>query len=75
MSGSAPPTEIIDLQLNADRRARTRGHRLGPWEDRNDDSALAARAVCKTCGRVAYIRFEAGLSGAAGAALTEGCIT
>jgi hypothetical protein len=54
-------------------RARARGHELGPWEAPAGEESVARRAVCRRCGRVAYVRSEAGMAGSAGEALTEGC--
>jgi hypothetical protein len=64
---------IEDLCAAAEDRARDLGHRLGAWEDRSDELAIARRASCSVCGNVAYVRIEPNLLGGAGAALTERC--
>jgi hypothetical protein len=64
---------IDELCAAAEDRARSFGHRLGRWEDRSDELAIARCATCEVCGGVAYVRVEPNLSGGAGAALTERC--
>jgi hypothetical protein len=54
-------------------RARAQGHELGPWEEPAGEESIAWRAVCRRCGRVAYVRSESGMAGSAGEALTESC--
>lgn len=64
---------IDELCAAAGERARSLGHRLGDWEDRTNELAIARRAWCSVCGSVAYVRIEPNLYGGAGAALTERC--
>jgi hypothetical protein len=52
---------------------RALGHDLGDWDDRSEGSVRAHRATCASCGRIAYVRVEGGLSGAAGSACRELC--
>jgi len=66
----------VDLQGMseiAEEKARAQGHELGPWEAPAGEEEIARRAVCSRCGRVAYVRFETGMAGSAGDALTESC--
>jgi hypothetical protein len=68
-------TTIDDLCALVEARARSLGHRLEPWQD-PDEGATAARLTrCTICGRVAYVRIERGMLGAAGAAYVEACST
>jgi hypothetical protein len=73
---SLPLVAGVDLEGMSEiagERARAQGHELGPWEAPAGDEAIALRAVCRRCGRVAYVRAEGGMAGSAGDALTEGC--
>jgi hypothetical protein len=65
--------DLDDLSQMAEEAADAHGHDLGPWEAAPGEEAVARRAVCHRCGRVAYIRSESGIAGTAGAALTETC--
>jgi hypothetical protein len=65
--------DVEDLSEMAGERARGRGHELGPWEPPAGEEAVALRAVCRRCGRVAYVRSESGMAGTAGEALSEDC--
>ena len=51
---------------------QNRGHVLDGWVAPRGDQA-SARAVCRHCGRTVNVRSESGLTGVAGAALTERC--
>jgi hypothetical protein len=57
----------------AEEKARAHGHDLGPWEAPVGEEAIARRAVCRRCGRVAYVRSERGMAGSTGDALTDSC--
>jgi hypothetical protein len=66
----------VDLQSMseiAEEMALAHGHDLGPWEAPTGEEAIARRALCRRCGRVAYVRSETGMAGSAGDALTECC--
>ncbi|HEY7074349.1 MAG TPA: hypothetical protein VH418_03225 [Solirubrobacteraceae bacterium] len=65
--------ELEDLTQMAEHAARARGHELGGWDAPAGEETIALRAVCRRCGRVAYIRSEGGLAGTAGDALSETC--
>lgn len=62
-----------ELCVAASERAHARGHELGGWSEPPEEEGIARAAACVRCGRVAYVRSEGGLVGAAGAALTEAC--
>ena len=64
---------LVDLCESAEDAARSGGHDLGAWEAPPGEESLARSATCRRCGRVAYVRAEAPLAGAAGPALTEPC--
>lgn len=64
---------LDDLCQNADDAARSGGHDLGEWAAPPGEESLARSATCRRCGRVAYVRAESLLAGAAGPALTERC--
>ena len=73
---SLPLVAGVDLDGLSDiagERARAQGHELGPWEAPAGEESIALRAVCRRCGRVAYVRSESGMAGSAGDALTESC--
>jgi hypothetical protein len=53
--------------------AREQGHELGAWRAPPGEENVARTATCVRCGRLAYVRSESGLAGAAGEALTEPC--
>jgi len=65
--------DLEDLRQMAEAATLAGGHELGGWEAPPGEEAIALRAVCRRCGRIAYIRSEAGLAGTAGDALTEPC--
>jgi hypothetical protein len=67
--------DLESLSGIAEERAGARGHELGPWEAPAGEEDVALRAVCRRCGRVAYVRSEGGMAGSAGDALTEACST
>jgi hypothetical protein len=64
---------LDDLCQNAEDAARSGGHQLGEWAAPPGEESLARSATCRRCGRVAYVRAESSLLGAAGPALTEPC--
>jgi hypothetical protein len=64
---------LDDVCAMAADAARAQGHDLGPWEAPPGEEAVARMAACRRCGRVAYVRSESGLAGAAGEVLTERC--
>ncbi len=64
---------LDELCQNAEDAARFGGHDLGEWETPPGEESLARSATCRRCGRVAYVRAESSLAGAAGPALTEPC--
>ena len=64
---------LYDLSTATVERAKNLGHRLGAWEELSEEGATARRTVCEACGRVAYVRIEGGLFGAAGGACTDRC--
>ena len=43
------------------------------WGAPTGEGTIARSAVCRLCGRVAYVRSESGFGGAAGEALTQTC--
>lgn len=53
--------------------ARRRGHDLAGWAPGADGDLRAQRAVCRSCGKVAYVRVGSGMSGLAGEALMQPC--
>lgn len=53
--------------------AQLKGHDLGDWEAPDGEEAVARRAICRRCGKVAYVRSEGALAGTGGAALTVSC--
>ena len=64
---------LDDLCQSAGDMARAGGHDLGEWEAPEGEETFARSAVCRRCGRVAYVRSEPAMAGAAGPALTEPC--
>ena len=70
MSESMAVDELCAL---VEERTRLLGHRLEEWQIVDDGGAIARRARCSICGRVAYVRSERGLLGAAGPAYAEPC--
>lgn len=64
---------LDDLCQSAEDEACSGGHDLGDWEAPPGEESLARSAACRRCGRVAYVRAELSLAGAAGPALTEPC--
>jgi hypothetical protein len=68
-------TSVDELCTLVEKRARSLGHRLGPWQERVDKVTASRHATCTICGRVVYVRIEGGLLGAAGAAAVEECST
>ncbi len=64
---------LDDLCQSAEDAARSGGHDLGKWAAPEGEESLARSAVCRRCGRGAYVRAEPLLLGAAGPALTESC--
>jgi hypothetical protein len=64
---------LDDLCQSAEDAALAGGHELGEWEAAEGEESLARSAVCRRCGRVAYVRAEPAMAGAAGPALTEAC--
>jgi hypothetical protein len=64
---------LEDLTRMAEEFTRARGHVLGKWEAPPGEQTIARRAVCRRCGRIAYVRSEDGLAGTGGSALTEAC--
>jgi hypothetical protein len=64
---------LEDLCESVEDAARAGGHDLGDWESPAGEESLARSAVCRRCGRVAYVRAEPSLAGAAGPALNEPC--
>jgi hypothetical protein len=72
-TGPGERSDSDDLCALAADRARARGHELGPWTPMPGEEAIARTASCTRCGRVAYVRFESALVGAAGPALTDSC--
>lgn len=64
---------VEELCALVEERARSLGHRLEPWEDTGEGVTASRRTSCAICGRVAYVRIEGGLLGAAGAASVEAC--
>jgi hypothetical protein len=64
---------LRDLCERASEVARARGHELEGWSAPSGEAAIARAAVCRRCGRVAYVRAESGLIGAAGDALVQPC--
>lgn len=75
MSRSAAPAGplVEELCSAARSRAKALGHRLGDWEDATEGRAVARRARCRRCDRVAYIRLEDDLLGMAGEAFAGSC--
>jgi hypothetical protein len=72
---TAPRSDELlrDLCDGAADAARVRGHELGEWKAPAGEEAFARSAACRRCGRVAYVRAEGALAGAAGPALAERC--
>ena len=68
-----PGQNLDDLSRMAEEFTRARGHDLGKWEAPPGEQTIARRAVCRRCGRIAYVRSERGLAGTGGSALTEAC--
>jgi hypothetical protein len=69
-----PPGEhLVELCERAAEAACARGHALDRWSTPPEEEAIARAAVCRRCGRVAYVRAESGFAGAAGEALTQNC--
>ena len=62
--------ELCDRTAEA---AQARGHELDSWTAPPGQNGVARAAVCRRCGRVAYVRAESGFAGAAGEALTQDC--
>jgi hypothetical protein len=73
MMGAVGGGDLDDLCQMAGEAARARGHDLGEWLAPPGEGELVRTASCRRCGRIAYVRFEPGLGGAAGDALTEPC--
>jgi hypothetical protein len=73
MTGPGSDPLLRDLCDGAMDAARVRGHELGDWEAPAGEEALARSAACRRCGRIAYVRAEGTLAGAAGPALAERC--
>jgi hypothetical protein len=61
--------ELCELAQSA---ARGKGHDLGGWTG-DGDAEVARTATCARCGRRVHVRVGAGMTGMAGAALTEPC--
>jgi hypothetical protein len=72
VSSQADPRlhELCDLAAAA---AERKGHDLGEWEDDRASDVHARRTTCRRCGRAVYVRLGDGMTGMAGAALTERC--
>jgi hypothetical protein len=71
----SPPAEVVRLKELAEARARRLGHAPGCWDKQGDDGAEGWRTTCERCGAVAYVRYERGLLGLAGALCTQNCST
>jgi hypothetical protein len=65
--------EVEGLKELAEARARALGHAPGRWHQKDDDGAVGWRTMCDRCGAVAYVRYERGLLGLAGALSTSVC--
>ena len=65
---------LDDLCQSAEEAALAGGHDLGGWDAPEGEESFARAAVCRRCGRVAYVRSEPSMAGAAGPALTEPCV-
>lgn len=52
---------------------QNRRHVLDDWVAPPGEKASARMAVCRHCGRTVNVRWEPGLTGVAGPALTENC--
>jgi hypothetical protein len=66
-------SQIDELCALVEDRARSLGHRLDQWQDAGEGMTTSRRTMCTVCGRVAYVRIEGGLLGAAGPACSEDC--
>jgi hypothetical protein len=64
---------LPELCERTEEAARARGHDLDSWTAPPGQDGVARAAVCRRCGRVAYVRAESGFGGAAGEALTQDC--
>jgi hypothetical protein len=64
---------LLELCERAGEAACARGHVLDAWHAPAGQGAIARAAVCRSCGRVVYVRAESGFAGAAGEALTQNC--
>jgi hypothetical protein len=53
--------------------AGRKGHEIREWAADPPGAEDARRATCNRCGRALYVRVGAGMTGMAGAALTERC--
>jgi hypothetical protein len=64
---------LVELCERTADAAHARGHELDSWATPPGQDGVARAAVCRRCGRVAYVRAESGFAGAAGEALTQDC--
>jgi hypothetical protein len=64
---------LDDVCAMAADAAREQGHELGAWRAPVGEEDVARTAACVRCGRIAYVRSDSGLAGAAGEALTDPC--
>ena len=65
--------QLETLCESASEVARDQGHELHAWSAPPGEKQIARAAVCRTCGRVAYVRAESGFVGVAGDALVQPC--
>jgi hypothetical protein len=66
-SGDPRLDELCRLAVSV---SEAKGHKIGEW---TEDGACARRATCGRCGRPLYARVGEGMTGMAGAALTQPC--
>ncbi len=47
--------QLLGHMREAEDRAATGGHELGPWQPVTRDSLFSHQATCRHCGRMAYV--------------------
>jgi hypothetical protein len=62
--------DLDELCRIAGEAASRKGHEIPTW---TPDSPAARRGTCVRCGRIIYVRIGGGMTGMAGAALSEAC--
>jgi hypothetical protein len=71
--GAKADLRLADLCRLAAATAARNGHEISRWSEIRDGSDDVRRGSCDKCGRRLDVRVGTGMTGMAGAALTEPC--